>query len=195
MPYLCLATFVVGHAWRYTRGQLTWTARSIRRITIARIRAATPRSDLVLYPLLVVTMLLGMAAALGENFLWGEYHYRETVSPWFRGVFTFDPDPDLMSGAPFLFQAHAVSAWLLFAVWPFTRSCTPGASRPPISAGAGSSSETGRPAPPSPANGRARAVGERKTDQQFSAAASASAPMPGPRPGPETGRKRSKEAQ
>jgi nitrate reductase gamma subunit len=192
LPYLCLATFVVGHVWRYTRGQLTWTARSTqllerrllrvgsllfhlgilavigghvlgilvpagvteavgigedgyhvlalvaggtagvvatlgilvlayRRITIARIRAATPRSDLVLYPLLVVTMLLGLAAALGENFLWGEYHYRETVSPWFRGVLTFDPDPDLMSGAPFLFQAHAVSAWLLFAVWPFTR--------------------------------------------------------------------------
>jgi nitrate reductase gamma subunit len=63
-----------------------------RRVTIARIRAATPRSDIVLYPLLVVTMLLGLAAALGENFLWGEYHYRETVSPWFRGVLTLDRD-------------------------------------------------------------------------------------------------------
>ena len=28
LPYLCLAIFVVGHAWRYKRGQLTWTARS-----------------------------------------------------------------------------------------------------------------------------------------------------------------------
>ena len=26
-----------------------------------------------------------------------------------------------MTGAPFLFQAHAVTAWLLFAVWPFSR--------------------------------------------------------------------------
>ena len=43
------------------------------------------------------------------------------MSPWFRGVFALDPDPDLMAGAPFLFQAHAVSAWLLFAVWPFSR--------------------------------------------------------------------------
>ena len=62
-----------------------------------------------------------MAATFGDNLLFGEYHYRETVSPWFRGVFTFDPDPDLMAGAPFLFQAHAVSAWLLFAFWPFSR--------------------------------------------------------------------------
>ena len=26
-----------------------------------------------------------------------------------------------MVGAPSLFQAHAVTAWLLFAIWPFTR--------------------------------------------------------------------------
>ncbi|MHB1242817.1 MAG: respiratory nitrate reductase subunit gamma [Gaiellaceae bacterium] len=192
LPYLCLATFVVGHAWRYRRGQLTWTARSTqileqrllrigsllfhfgilavigghvlgilvpigvtdavgvgpdayhvialtaggvagiattvgilvlayRRVSIGRIRAATPRSDLVLYPVLLVAILTGMAATLGPNLLFGKYDYRETVSPWFRGVFTFDPDPDLMTGAPFLFQAHAISAWLLFAVWPFSR--------------------------------------------------------------------------
>jgi nitrate reductase gamma subunit len=192
LPYLAVATFVVGHAWRYARGQLTWTARSTqileqrllrigsllfhfgilavigghvlgilvpagvtdaigigpdayhvialvagglagvavtvgilvlayRRIAIGRVRAATPRSDLVMYPLLLVAILSGMAATLGPNFLFGEYHYRDTVSPWFRGVFTFGPDADLMTGAPFLFQAHAVSAWLLFAVWPFSR--------------------------------------------------------------------------
>jgi nitrate reductase gamma subunit len=74
-----------------------------------------------MYPLLLVTLLTGMLATFGDNLLFGEYHYRETVSPWFRSVFTFGPDPDLMQGAPFLFQAHAVSAWLLFAVWPFSR--------------------------------------------------------------------------
>jgi nitrate reductase gamma subunit len=192
LPYLCLATFVVGHAWRLAHGRLTWTARSTqlleprllrvgsllfhfgilavigghvlgilvpagvtdavgidedayhvlsvvaggtsglaatagilllayRRLALGRIRAATPRSDLVLYPLLLATMLLGMAAVLGENLLFGEYHYRETVSPWFRGILTFRPDAELMTGVPFVFQAHAVLAWLLFAVWPFSR--------------------------------------------------------------------------
>ena len=28
LPYLALAIFVVGHVWRYRRGQLTWTSRS-----------------------------------------------------------------------------------------------------------------------------------------------------------------------
>jgi nitrate reductase gamma subunit len=192
LPYICLAIFVVGHAWRYRRGQLTWTARSTqileqrllrvgsllfhfgilavigghvlgilvpagvteavgidedayhlisivaggtagvaatlgiailayRRLAVGRVRASTPRSDLVMYPLLLVALATGMLATFGPNLILGEYHYRETVSPWFRGVFAFDPDPDLMTGAPFLFQAHAVSAWLLFAVWPFSR--------------------------------------------------------------------------
>ncbi len=41
--------------------------------------------------------------------------------PWFRSIFYFQPDPALMSGAPVLFQLHALSALLLFAAWPFTR--------------------------------------------------------------------------
>ncbi|MGZ4319723.1 MAG: respiratory nitrate reductase subunit gamma [Gaiellaceae bacterium] len=57
--------------------------------------------------------------------LWGSavdrYAYRETVSPWFRGIFTLQPHESLMANAPFVFQAHAVSTWLLLAVWPLTR--------------------------------------------------------------------------
>ena len=115
------------HVISVTAGGLAGAAATIgililaRRVAVGRVRTATPRSDLVMYPLLLVTLLTGMAATFGDNLLFGEYHYRETVSPWFRGVLTFDPDPDLMAGAPFLFQAHAVSAWLLFAAWPFTR--------------------------------------------------------------------------
>jgi nitrate reductase gamma subunit len=42
-------------------------------------------------------------------------------APWFRSIFYFQPDPDLMTGVPVLFQLHAISALLLFAAWPFTR--------------------------------------------------------------------------
>ena len=191
LPYLCLATFVVGHVWRYRREQYTWTARSTqllerplllagsalfhfgllaaigghvlgilvprswtkavgiddtlyhwfavvagslsgaaiviglailayRRLRVGRIRVTTIRSDLVLYPLLSAAIVLGMLATV-----WGSaadrYAYRETVSPWFRGIFALDPQGSLLANAPFLFQAHAVTAWLLFAAWPFTR--------------------------------------------------------------------------
>jgi nitrate reductase gamma subunit len=91
-----------------------------RRAWVAGVRATTTRSDLVLYPVLFVTILFGMIATV-----WGtgvdEYAYRESVSPWFRGVFQFNPDATLMANADFVFQAHAVTAWLLLAVWPFTR--------------------------------------------------------------------------
>ena len=91
-----------------------------RRLRIARVRTTTTNSDLVLYPVLAASILFGTIATV-----WGtgvdEYAYRESVSPWFRGIFTFRPNASLMANADFVFQAHAVSAWLLFAVWPFTR--------------------------------------------------------------------------
>ena len=91
-----------------------------RRLRVERVRVTTSPSDLVLYPVLALAILFGMLATM-----WGSavdrYEYRETVSPWFRGVFTLSPDASLMENASFLFQAHAVSAWLLLAIWPFTR--------------------------------------------------------------------------
>jgi nitrate reductase gamma subunit len=91
-----------------------------RRSRIPRVRATTTRSDLVLYPVLVVVILFGMLATA-----WGtavdRYAYRETVSVWFRGIFTLQPHESLMANASFIFQAHALSAWILLAIWPFTR--------------------------------------------------------------------------
>jgi len=84
-----------------------------------RVRTTTAGSDLLAYPLLALVIVTGMAATISGTV--EEYAYRETVSPWFRGLFSFDPDPSLMAGAPVVFQVHAVSAWLLFALWPFSR--------------------------------------------------------------------------
>ncbi|WP_343913038.1 respiratory nitrate reductase subunit gamma, partial [Ornithinicoccus hortensis] len=50
-----------------------------------------------------------------------EYNYRDGVSPWFRSIFWFQPDPQLMVEAPLGFQLHALTAFILFALWPFTR--------------------------------------------------------------------------
>jgi nitrate reductase gamma subunit len=40
---------------------------------------------------------------------------------WFRSIFALQPQPDLMAQAPIGFQLHALLAFLLFAMWPFTR--------------------------------------------------------------------------
>ena len=51
----------------------------------------------------------------------GEYNYREGVSVWYRSFLAFQPDPSLMADAPLGFQLHALVAFGLFALWPFTR--------------------------------------------------------------------------
>ncbi|UCM91534.1 respiratory nitrate reductase subunit gamma [Streptomyces marincola] len=92
-----------------------------RRLLSPRVRPGTDLGDKVLFPLLSATVLLGIGATATHNVFGGGYDYRETVSVWFRGIFTFQPQPEAMTGAPLLFQAHALSACLLFAAWPFTR--------------------------------------------------------------------------
>jgi len=91
-----------------------------RRLKIDRIRATTLPSDWVMYPLLLATITLGMICTVAGGFF-DEYNYRETVSPWFRSIFTLDPKGSLMLDAPLVYQLHVSVAWVLFAVWPFTR--------------------------------------------------------------------------
>jgi nitrate reductase gamma subunit len=91
-----------------------------RRRTVGPVFSATTKNDKFMYVVLTATILFGLAnTALGA--LPGHTDYRETVSPWFRSIFYFNPDPELMAEAGIGFQLHALSAMLLFAIWPFTR--------------------------------------------------------------------------
>jgi nitrate reductase gamma subunit len=92
-----------------------------RRESSPRVRATTSRVDRLTYGLLLIVMLVGMVATLGPNLIGGGYDYRETVSPWFRGLFVLDPDTSLITSAPAVYQVHAAAAFLLFALWPFSR--------------------------------------------------------------------------
>jgi nitrate reductase gamma subunit len=92
-----------------------------RRLRVPRVRRTTTRADRLTYLLLAVVILSGMWATVGVNLLGGGYDYRETVGPWFRDIFMLNPHPALMSGAPLVYQLHALSAMLLFALWPFSR--------------------------------------------------------------------------
>jgi nitrate reductase gamma subunit len=92
-----------------------------RRLRVPRVRRTTTRADRLTYLLLGLVVLSGMWATVGVNLLGGGYDYRQTVGPWFRGIFMLSPRPGLMSGAPLVYQLHALAAMLLFALWPFSR--------------------------------------------------------------------------
>lgn len=194
LPYLAIATFVVGHAWRWKRDQFTWTTRStqllearwlklgsplfhfgllavigghvigilipqsvtdalgisegtyrifsasmgtlagttmlaglailiVRRLRNPRVAATTRGMDVAVMALLAVMVATGMWNTVVENLINGGYNYRQTVSPWFRGLFLLDPNASLMTrGAiPLSYQLHAVGGWLLIMLWPFSR--------------------------------------------------------------------------
>ncbi|MBK5220611.1 MAG: respiratory nitrate reductase subunit gamma [Thermoleophilia bacterium] len=92
-----------------------------RRTRVPRVSRTTTAADRATYLLLGIVILSGMWATVGVNLFGGGYDYRETVGPWFRGLFLLDPDPALMSGAPLVYQLHALAAMALYALWPFSR--------------------------------------------------------------------------
>jgi nitrate reductase gamma subunit len=49
------------------------------------------------------------------------HDYRQTVAPWFRSIFYLHPHTELIVAAPIGFRLHALSAFALFAFWPFSR--------------------------------------------------------------------------
>lgn len=93
----------------------------VRRLAIAEVRRTTTRWDWVAEGTLAVVIGLGMWATIAENVIAGGYDYRSSIAPWFRSIFTLDPQVALVSGAPVLFQLHVIAAWLLLAIWPYTR--------------------------------------------------------------------------
>ena len=94
-----------------------------RRRTVGPVFSATTRMDKVMYAFLGVVIVLGMWNTIAGSILsvGGHYDYREGVSVWYRSFLAFQPQPDLMADAPLGFQLHALVAFGLFALWPFTR--------------------------------------------------------------------------
>jgi nitrate reductase gamma subunit len=92
-----------------------------RRFVSGRIRRVTTTMDRILYAALAVMVVLGMSGTVVINLFGEGYDYRETIAVWFRGIFWFQPDPALMTGAPLVFQLHAIGGFLFLALWPFTR--------------------------------------------------------------------------
>lgn len=92
-----------------------------RRRVVGPVFLATTRMDKVMYLVLGATLLFGTAATVVYQVFGPGFHYRETISPWFRSLIFFQPQPELMAEVPLLFQLHIISACLLFALWPFTR--------------------------------------------------------------------------
>ncbi|MHA0855430.1 respiratory nitrate reductase subunit gamma [Paenibacillus sp. CMAA1364] len=92
-----------------------------RRLSNPRVRKTSSFGDMLSIILLTVIIVVGMGATLFNATSHTDFDYRETISPWIRGVLTFTPDGNLMSDVPLIFKIHVMLGLALFAVFPFTR--------------------------------------------------------------------------
>ncbi|MDW8544985.1 respiratory nitrate reductase subunit gamma [Staphylococcus pseudoxylosus] len=99
-------------------GMLLLTA---RRITKKNIRRLSSSSDIIVNFLLLAIVFMGCYATLVTNATIPSFDYRETISVWFRQLFIFSPDADLMLQVPLAFKMHILLGFIIMAFWPFTR--------------------------------------------------------------------------
>jgi len=94
---------------------------ALRRAYFTRVRHTTTPADIAVYVLLFVVIALGIGETFFINTVGPRYDYRPSVGVWWRSLFYLQPQVQVMARAPVLYQVHATSAWLLYALWPFSR--------------------------------------------------------------------------
>ena len=91
----------------------------LRRATSARLRVNTTKLDVVVYVVLLFQIATGLWVAIGLR--WGSAWYTQTVVPYLWSLFRFQPDIQRVAELKLPAQLHIVGAFVLFAVFSFTR--------------------------------------------------------------------------
>jgi nitrate reductase gamma subunit len=92
---------------------------AIRRLSSGRVLAVTSRVDLVLLALLAIQVGTGVWVAL--TLRWGSVWYLHTAVPWLHSLARLDPRVEYAALLPGVVQVHALCAFALLALAPFSR--------------------------------------------------------------------------
>ncbi len=90
-----------------------------RRVALPRVRAVSTRMDYVLLVLLLVQVVTGIYTAIFQR--WGIAWYLSNAVPYLVSLVTLQPKPEYAATLPLATQIHVVDAWLLVALFPFSR--------------------------------------------------------------------------
>lgn len=93
----------------------------IRKMTIDPVRIHATFADFFTVIALIIVSGIGVYMTIIYNLAVETYEYRDTIGPWFRSLFIFQPKYQLMETVPFIFKVHVIAAFGLFASIPFTR--------------------------------------------------------------------------
>ncbi len=90
-----------------------------RRLVLTKTRMVTSRADWILEVLLFVQIAAGIYVAV--VYPWGSSWYAASAVPYLWSIFSFRPGAGFLATMPFAVKLHIVNAWLVVAVFPFTR--------------------------------------------------------------------------
>ena len=91
----------------------------LRRAGSARLRINTTLPDLLVYALLSFQLVTGVWVALSLR--WGSAWYTQAVVPYLYSLFRFQPEVQRMTELPLLVRLHVVGAFVLVALFSWTR--------------------------------------------------------------------------
>lgn len=91
----------------------------LRRVGHGRLGAVTSCIDWLLLVILLLQVASGVYIAISLR--WGGAWYGHTVSPWLWSLVKFNPRIDYLTDLPGVVQLHAVNAFVLVALFPFSR--------------------------------------------------------------------------
>jgi len=91
----------------------------VRRMTVSKVKMVTSPLDWVLFALLMLEVIVGVAVALFHP--WGSSWFAATAVPYFWSLLKLNPDISYVTPMPWLVKVHIINAYLLILLFPFTR--------------------------------------------------------------------------
>lgn len=91
----------------------------LRRAGEPRVHVVTTKMDWVVLVLLLAQVVSGVVIAW--TLRWGSVWYLHTATPWLWSLLQFNPQVEYIAALPNIVKFHAFNAFLLIAVFPFSR--------------------------------------------------------------------------
>lgn len=91
----------------------------VRRLQTSPVRVTTTVADWIVYVLLLVQVSTGIAIAV--LYPWGTAWFAAAAAPYIQSILLLRPEISYVVGMPMLAQLHIVNAFVLVAIFPFTR--------------------------------------------------------------------------
>ena len=91
----------------------------IRRGSTTRIRQVTSVTDWILFGMLLIQTVSGVAIAVLHP--WGSSWFATNMSPYLWSIFMLNPDISYVVAMPHLVKLHIILAFLTIGFFPFTR--------------------------------------------------------------------------